>query len=101
SHRLEANPGRPKKGDRERSAGRATVENTLWQLGQPWDAELLALLESLLKVVGWRDALARACADLLEGEWAERYLGGSGRATTLWPSQRAGIAQALWVTKSV
>ncbi len=101
SHQLEANARFTQNDEPERYAELATVANNLWQLGQPWDTELLALLESLLKVVGWRDALARACADLLEGEWAERYLGGSGRATTLWPSQRAGIAQALWVTKSV
>ena len=73
----------------------ATIAEHLWSLGQPWDGELRALLEALLRVVSWQEALARACAELLEGEWAQRYLGGlDGAGVTLWPSQRAGIAEA-------
>jgi superfamily II DNA or RNA helicase len=78
------------------------VAENLWQAGTDWTAEMRELLEALLQVVGWREALARACADLLEGEWADRYLGGGSAAdSTLWPSQRAGIAQSLWILKDV
>lgn len=43
-------------------------------------------LEQLLNVVAWREALARACAERLEGDWIQAYVaprlpGGSG----LWP----------------
>jgi superfamily II DNA or RNA helicase len=63
---------------------------------------MLGLLHDLLKAVSWQEALARACAELLEGTWAERYLQGRSYAGhALWPSQQAGIAEALWVIQSV
>ena len=77
---------------------RAIAEN-LWKIGVDYSRELIELLEALLRVVTWREALARACAELLEGDWAAHYLRtaylpGEG---DLWPSQRQGIAQALYV----
>jgi hypothetical protein len=86
----------------ERYRELALIAENLWAAADDWTVELRSLLEALLQVVGWRDALARACAELLEGEWAERYLGDPMvDGGLLWPSQRAGIAQALWVTKDV
>lgn len=94
--------------DRTSDPGRydelAQVASNLWSAGTDWAQELRDLLSTLLKVVTWQEALARACAELLDGEWAERYLAASPRASggaALWPSQRAGIAQALWVTKEL
>ena len=60
---------------------------------------ILGLLHELLRPVGWRDALARACAELLEGRWASRYaLPAQWEQTVpLWPSQELGIAQALYI----
>src|SRR5688572_27805225 len=46
-------------------------------------------------------ALARAAAELLEGEWAAPYLEAAVVDVDLWPSQRAGIAQALWLVQEV
>lgn len=72
----------------------------LWALGEDWTPQFRALLEDLLQVVGWEDALARACADLLDGDWAAPYLPADTTAGgLLWPSQRAGIAQALWILR--
>lgn len=70
-----------------------------WAIGRDYNAELIALLKKLLRFVTWPEALARACAEMLEGEWAEAYLRGNylSDADTLWPSQRQGIAQALTV----
>ncbi len=75
------------------------VAENLWTMGRDYRDKLIALLEQLLRVVSWQEALARACAELLEGEWAERYLRGDylADAASLWPSQRQGIAQALYV----
>lgn len=75
------------------------IAENYWTLGRSYQDQLIALLEKLLRVVSWQEALARACAELLEGEWAERYLredyfGGAG---ALWPSQKQGIARALMV----
>ena len=59
----------------------------------------LDLLEGLLSKVGWQEALARACAEILEGDWAPTVSGGSD--ASLWPSQEQGIAQSLWVLENV
>ena len=99
---LEANARFEQANEPDRYRELATIAEHLWSLGQPWDSELRALLEALLRVVSWQEALARACAELLEGEWAQRYLGGlDGAGVTLWPSQRAGIAEALWIAENV
>lgn len=67
-----------------------------WKLSVPFDDELRALLEQLLRRVTWQEALARACAELLEGEWARGYLTDElGYGGRLWPSQVQGIGQAL------
>ena len=75
------------------------IAENYWQLGRDYNAALIELLEKLLKIVTWPEALARACAELLEGEWAEGYLRDAylSEADTLWPSQKQGIAQALYV----
>jgi hypothetical protein len=63
---------------------------------------LLALLHDLLRKVTWQEALARACAELLEGEWAGVHLGDDfGYHERLWPSQVQGIGQALYVLMEV
>lgn len=99
---LEANARFERAGDPQRFDEVRAIGEHLWAVGQPWDEQLRDLLESLLRVVPWQEALARACAELLEGEWAERYLRGLDAAEQgLWPSQRAGIAQALWIAENV
>ena len=81
---------------------RSIAEN-LWQAGEDYGAGLLELLERLLRVVGWREALARASAELLDGEWARDYLQAQAFLgdLPLWPSQEHGIADALWVLENV
>ena len=79
----------------------AIAEN-YWAAGESWDDELRQLLHQLLRVVSWEEALARACANLLEGDWASRYLAEpSSVDRPLWPSQRSGIAEALWISETV
>ena len=80
-----------------------TVAENLWLAGLPYDTELLALLEKLLRVVSWQEALARASAELLEGEWAREYLEAQLYVgdLPLWPSQEQGIAEAMWVLANV
>ena len=79
----------------------AVAEN-YWAAGESWDDELRLLLHQLLRVVSWEEALARACANLLEGDWASRYLAEpSSVDRPLWPSQRSGIAEALWISETV
>lgn len=77
------------------------IAENYWDAGQPWEGQFADLLRDMLRVVTWREALARACSALLTGEWAERYLPRTDERQALWPSQVAGIAQALWVLDNV
>jgi len=79
------------------------VAEHFWRGGVDANEQLLALLAQLLKFVGWEEALARACAELLEGEWAASYLRTleAYQGVSLWPSQKKGIGQALYLLETV
>lgn len=96
---LEANARFTARTDPSRYRELYAIADNYWRMGSSYHDELIALLRRLLRIVTWPEALARACAELLEGEWALAYLRGEylpeeGR---LWPSQRQGIAQALYI----
>jgi superfamily II DNA or RNA helicase len=57
------------------------------------------LLESLLMPVQWEEALARAAAEILEGDWVSRYpeIFELLKEETLWPHQEQAVAQGLWI----
>lgn len=100
---LECNVRFHRDSDKRRFRDTVLIAENLWRVGTDYNEALLALLSQLLRVVTWQEALARACAELLEGEWAERYLENQLELgdTRLWPSQRVGIAQALWVLENI
>ncbi|MCS3904105.1 superfamily II DNA or RNA helicase [Methylohalomonas lacus] len=102
AHNLEANARFSARDSRRSSELRQIAEN-YWSMGKNYNDALLGLLEQLLKIVSWEEALARACAELLEGRWAEDYLRhyGLGQGEELWPSQVRGIAQALMLLRQV
>lgn len=79
------------------------LAEALWHEGDDYLRELQELLDSLLQWVTWEEALGRACAELLHGEWARRYLASNhlNDEDWLWPTQEEGIAQALWVLENV
>ncbi len=81
----------------------AQLAEGIWSSGEDYRTELLKLLERLFKPASWQEALARSCAALLEGAWAKKYLlqTGDSDAPELWPHQREGIAQALWILENV
>ena len=82
--------------------GAHQLAERLWEVGADYSQDLLELLRTLLQSVTWQEALARACAEVLEGAWANKYVGTpGGDAPPFWPSQRQGIAQALWVLEHV
>jgi hypothetical protein len=89
--------------EQERFEEACTFAEKFWNDGQPYEQQLQALLESLLQIVGWQEALARACAEVLEGTWVKHYMEQSGleEGPPLWPSQEQGIAQAMWVIEHV
>lgn len=78
------------------------IAKNYWELGEDYNQGLLDLLQQLLQVVSWEEALGRACGELLEGEWAQRYIKNKyvSSGNELWPSQKTGIAQALWMVEN-
>ncbi len=75
------------------------IAENYWSMAADYSVDLKALLQSLLQFVTWQESLARGCAELLEGEWADEYIGRAllPEEVRLWPSQKQGIAQALYV----
>ena len=96
---LEANIRFTRQRDSKRYAETVRIAENYWQIGRDYKDELIALLDKLLQVVSWQEALARACAELLEGDWAASYIREAqfSSDTRLWPSQKQGIAQALYI----
>lgn len=100
---LECNTRFHRDSDKRRFRDASLIAENYWSIGRDYTQDLYDLLKQLLRVVTWQEALARACAELLEGEWATRYLEHqlSLGDTRLWPSQQSGIAQALWVLENI
>lgn len=100
---LEANVRFTEAQDNKRFRDAVLIAENYWEAGTDYTAEFVALLKSLLQWVTWQEALARACAELLEGQWARDYLDAQPLAgdRPLWPSQQQGIAQALWILQTV
>lgn len=98
-YQLEANARFSLNKDNRRYRELKQIAENFWELGRDYNDQLIKLLEQLLRRVPWREALARACAELLEGEWAQTYLRGDylPDEANLWPAQRQGIAQALYI----
>jgi superfamily II DNA or RNA helicase len=86
-------------GDRARFNEGWQVAEFYWSQGKDAKDAFVALLEQLLKFVTWQEALARASAELLESYWANHYLESmiEIEPANLWPSQRQGIGQALYL----
>lgn len=89
--------------DPTRFAETGRLAERIWELGAEYTADFMALLTALFHRVTWAEALARACAEVLEGTWATQYTRPPqlGDAAPLWPSQEQGIAQAMWVLEHV
>lgn len=96
---LEANARFTASADPARHRDLRSIAQNYWEMGSSYNDRLIDLLDKLLHIVQWPEALARACAELLEGEWAQAYLRREylPQEGQLWPSQRQGIAQALYI----
>lgn len=79
------------------------LAQSIWSRGKDFQAELIDLLSRLLSVVSWEEALGRAAAEILEGEWADFARGDANAldGASLWPSQRKGITESMWILGNV
>lgn len=78
------------------AAIRQLAENFFAQ-GADYNSEFIELLKKLFKDANWEEALARAVAEVLENKWMLDYplLYRSIMDSSLWPTQRTGIAKAM------
>ncbi len=83
--------------DKARYAETWSLAEAIWETGECCNDWLADLIEQLMKVVTWQEALARACSELLSGDWVDLLLSMENESERLWPSQRDGIAQALYI----
>ncbi len=62
-----------------------------------YNDEIVDLLKNLIATVTWQEALARAIAELIDGDWMDEYKAilSKFEDIKLWPSQLKGIAQAI------
>jgi len=79
------------------------LAESLWAQGRDYKEQLVELLKKLLQTVDWQEALARACAEILDGLWARRYAQVNAHDTRpqLWPAQLQGLSQAMWLIEQV
>lgn len=71
--------------------------------GHTYSEKMIALLEELLIIVDWQEALARAIAELLESAYVKEYLKAFELpgVPKLWPSQASGINQGLQILQEL
>lgn len=97
----EANVRFEREGEPERYAETVAFAEQTWALAEEFTAGFRDLLMHLVRHISWEEAIARAAAALLEGEWASEHEFGGRIAANLWPSQVQGIKQALWLIENV
>src|SRR5205085_11412818 len=78
------------------------LAENFYDLGEDYNEKLIDLLNKLLKDVTWQEALARAVAEVTEGEWLKEYpeLYRAVINTELWPTQRMGLSKAMYVIQN-
>jgi superfamily II DNA or RNA helicase len=78
------------------------LAENFYDLAEDYNEKLIDLLNKLLKDVTWQEALARAVAEVTEGEWLKEYpeLYKAVITTELWPTQRMGLSKAMYVIQN-
>lgn len=92
----EANLRVIKEEDEKSFTGIKTIADNYFIKASPYP-HIIDLLENLIGKVDWKDALARAIAEILEGDWLSEYriLKDKLNNKKLWPTQYRGLSQAL------
>lgn len=82
--------------DETRYLGIKNLANNYFKLAEPYP-HIVDLLKNLIAEVDWKDALARAIAEILEGSWLSEYKNLMSRLqnANLWPTQWSGLTQAM------
>jgi len=78
------------------------IATNYYQLAKDYKEGIIDLLKGLLKIVSWQEALARAIVELVDRNWFKDLpdLYTRLNAINLWPSQRMGLAEALYILQT-
>lgn len=68
-------------------------------------SSIIELLKQLIRKVSWQEALARAIAEMIEGDWLDEYKNilthlTQLEKTKLWPTQVKGLAQGVSILQN-
>lgn len=91
-----------KEDEREQYDGIKLIAESYWEDSADYKQRIIGLLENLIQQVSWEEALARAIAEMLEGEWLTSYreILEKLQDAKLWPTQWKGLAQAMTILQS-
>lgn len=78
------------------------IGNSYWEDAADYNEKMIDLLGNLIQQVSWQEAMARAIAEMLEGEWLTSYreILEKLQNANLWPTQWKGLAQAMTILQS-
>ncbi len=78
------------------------IAENFYLLAKSYNETIIELLKNLLKLVTWEEALARAIAELLDKPWLNDIpeLYNKLNSLKLWPSQRLGLGQAMYILQT-
>jgi superfamily II DNA or RNA helicase len=78
------------------------IAENYYQFGKPYSDTIIELLKNLLKLVTWQEALARAISEIVDKPWLNDIpeLYNKLNSLKLWPSQRLGLGQAMYILQT-
>ncbi|MBB6239943.1 superfamily II DNA or RNA helicase [Pedobacter sp. AK013] len=78
------------------------IADSYYEDSEPYNEKVIDLLRNLISKASWEEALARAIAEVLEGNWLNEYkdIISKLERTRLWPTQWKGLAQAISILQS-
>ena len=76
SDQLEVNSRFTRAADPTRYDELARIADNYWSVSTDWTRSFEGVCSTTCSGCHWQEALARACSELLEGEWAEQYFEG-------------------------
>ncbi|MBN3944650.1 SNF2-related protein [Nostoc sp. NMS9] len=88
--------------EKQQYEGMDQIAENYYKLGQDYKDEIIGLLEKLMSITSWEEALARAIAEILECNWFKEFpqLYEKLNNISLWPAQRYGLGQALYILQT-
>lgn len=88
--------------EKEQYKGIKLIAESYYEDATSYNEKMKELLMELIKEVTWEEALARAIAEILEGNWLNDYKAILTKLeqTKLWPTQWKGITQAVSILQA-